>query len=56
MCTRKTLLIFKYNYKVEDYLKEANSDNCMCGEDCEETFIDLRYGTEILLNYWEVMM
>jgi len=39
-----------------DYLKEANSDNCTCGADCGEDVLDLRYGTEILLNYLEVMM
>jgi len=41
---------------MENSLKEASSDNCMCGADCGETVVDLRYGTEILLNYLEVMM
>jgi hypothetical protein len=41
---------------MDDYLKEANSDNCICGADCGETVPDLRCGIEILLNYLEGMM
>jgi hypothetical protein len=33
---------------MDEYLKEPNSDNCMCGEDCGENVLDLRYGTKIL--------
>jgi len=41
---------------MDDYLKEANSDNCVCGAACGETVLHFRYGTEILSNYREVMM
>jgi len=33
---------------MDEYLKEPNSDKCMCGAGCEENVLDLRYGTEIL--------
>ena len=41
---------------MDEYLKDAESYNCMCGADYGETVPDLRCGTKILLSYLEVMM